>query len=61
VVQAGQGILAPPLDSASRQKLDQLIRTAAAALTMVPLSDEQRRTVHDRMQAGEALKERLPP
>jgi hypothetical protein len=28
---------------------------------MVRLSDEQRRTVQDRMQAAEALKERLPP
>jgi len=56
-----KGYSPPPLDSASRRELEQLIRTAVAALTMVRLSDEQRRTVQDRMQAAEALKERLPP
>jgi hypothetical protein len=56
-----KGYSPPPLDSASRQELEQVIRTAVAALTMVRLSDEQRRTVQDRMQAAEALKERLPP
>jgi hypothetical protein len=52
---------APPLENASRAALEQVLRTGVVALTMVRLTDEQRRTVQDRVQAAETLKERLPP
>jgi hypothetical protein len=52
---------APPLETASRAALEQVIRTGVAALTMVRLTDEQRRVVQDRIEAAEQIKERLPP
>jgi hypothetical protein len=45
----------PPLESASSEALDQIIKTAVVALTMVRLTDEQRQVVRERMRAAETL------
>jgi len=46
----------PPLASATDDALDQVIKNAIRALTMVPLSDEKRRVIRERMQEAEDLK-----
>lgn len=48
----------PPLAIASREALDQLIKNAIVALTMVELSDQQRGVVRARMQEATELRER---
>jgi hypothetical protein len=47
---------APPLQAASTEALEQLIKTAATALTMVRLTQEQRLVVKSKMELAEQLK-----
>lgn len=51
---------APPLEAASREALNELIKTGVVALTLVRLTDEQRRTVQLRMQASKTLRDQYP-
>jgi hypothetical protein len=54
------GASAPPLEAASREQLDQVLKVGVVALTMVPLSLEQRAVVKVRMDAAEGLRNRWP-
>jgi hypothetical protein len=49
---------APPLTAATPEALDQLVKDAVVALTMVELGDEQRRIVRARMQGATELRAR---
>ncbi len=55
------GASAPPLESASREALDVLLRLGTVALTMVRLTDEQRSAVKRRLELAERLRARWPP
>ena len=46
----------PPLAAATDEALDQVVKNAILALIMVPLSDEKRRVIRERMQEAEDLK-----